>query len=534
MVVSASELASRIGVEIMKEGGNAIDAAVATGFALAVTYPQAGNIGGGGFLVASLADGRKISIDYRETAPMLAHHDMFLNDDKSVIKDISIRTHSSSGVPGSVAGLIFAWENYGSGNISLRQLIEPSIKLAENGFVISDKFAETLNKYASLFKEDSGASEIFIKHDGSPWEGSDLLIQKDLAGTLNRIAKNGIDGFYSCKTADLIIEEMKRGNGLITFDDLKFYQPVNRKVIEGTYKEYDIISMGPPSSGGILLIQMLNMLENYTVDKISFNSTDYVHLLTEIERLAYADRAEHLGDSDFWKVPIDMLTSKEYASERVKNMSLEKATPSRDIFAGSINTYESTETTHYSVIDKDRNAVSVTTTINTFFGSGKLVDGAGFLLNNEMDDFSKKPGVSNVFGLVGNEANAIEPNKRPLSSMTPTIILKDDEPFLIIGSPGGATIITTVLQVIMNVIEHDMVITDAVSAPRVHSQWLPDQITIEKDAITESIISELEEMGHVIKLDSDGKIGLANGIIINSDGFWGGPDPRWENSAVGY
>jgi len=534
MVVSASMLASQIGVDIMKAGGNAIDAAVATGFALAVTYPQAGNIGGGGFLVAHLADGRNISIDFRETAPKLAHRDMFLDNNGEVVEEASLRNHSASGVPGSVAGLLMAWKDFGSGEISLEQLIQPAIQYAENGFSISNGFASSLNHSRSLFEKDNGAAEVFIRHNGETWKAGDLLVQKDLAETLNRIMTDGTGGFYKGRTADLIFEEMKLGNGLITLEDLKEYEPKMREVLSGAYKEHEIISMGTPSSGGILLIQMLNMLETFDLEDYEHNSAEYVHLLTEIERLAYADRAEHLGDSDYWDVPKEELMSKEYANQRAELISLENATPSIEVFAGQIRGKESIETTHYSVIDKDLNAVSVTTTINTSFGSGKLVDGAGFFLNNEMDDFSIKPGVPNVFGLVGNEANAIAPHKRPLSSMTPTIVLKDNKPFIIIGSPGGSTIITTVLQVILNVLENNMDILEAVTAPRIHSQWLPDIIMIEENSISKDVILSLENRGHTVEIYRYKKIGSANGILIDENGFWGGPDPRRENSAIGY
>ena len=516
----------------MKLGGNAIDAAVATGFALAVTYPQAGNIGGGGFFVAHLTNDRNITIDFRETAPLAAHRDMFLDRNGEVIKNMSLKSHSASGVPGSVAGLLTAWRYYGTGNISLKQILEPTIILAKNGFQISDKFAKSLNNYRSLFEKDDGARGVFIRTDGKYWQEGNLLIQKDLSKTLQRIAKYDLDGFYNGKTAELIVKEMKEGNGLISLKDLESYSPKLRAPINDSYKNYDIISMGPPSSGGILLIQMFNMLENYELDSLDFNSADYIHLLTEIERRAYADRAEHMGDNDYWEVPIEMLISKNYARERARNISMQKATPSTKIFAGDPVAYESPETTHYSVIDKDGNAVSVTTTINEPFGSGKLVDGAGFLLNNEMDDFSSKPGTPNSFELIGNQANAIFPKKRPLSSMTPTIVLKDNNPFLIIGSPGGSRIITTVLQVILNIIEHDMTITDAVSAPRTHSQWLPDVLMCEYDAISDFVREELEFRGHKIILK--GNIGSANGILINDTGYLGGPDPRGENSAIGY
>ena len=532
MVVSASELASQVGVDIMKQGGNAIDAAVATGFALAVTYPQAGNIGGGGFLVAHLAGGRNITLDFRETAPTAANRDMFLDKNGYVIKDMSLYTHHAVGVPGSVAGLLTAWRYYGSGNISLKQLIKPAIVHAKNGFVISDKFAQSLNNYKSLFEIDNGASEIFIRADGKLWQGGDLLIQTDLAKTLQRIAKYNLNGFYGGKTAEFLVNEMERGKGLISKQDLISYSPKLRAPITGLYEDYEIVSMGPPSSGGILLVQMLNMLDNFNIDSLNFNSADYIHLLTEIERLAYADRAEHLGDSDYWDVPINMLISKNYAIERIQNISMQNAKPSIEVFAGGPLAHESPETTHYSVIDKDGNSVSVTTTLNTSFGSGILVDGAGFFLNNEMDDFSVKPGTPNYFGVIGNKANAISPQKRPLSSMTPTIVLKDKKPFIIIGSPGGSTIITTVLQVILNVIEHEMTIAEAVTAPRTHSQWLPDVITIERNAIADLVIKELETMGH--KIVQRDYIGSANGILIDKYGYHGGADPRLENVAIGY
>lgn len=534
MVVSASQIASQVGIDIMQSGGNAIDAAVATGFVLAVTYPQAGNIGGGGFLVTHLADGRNITIDFRETAPSAAQRDMYLNENGNVIKNMSLKSHSASGVPGSVAGLITAWRFYGSGNISLKQLLKPAIKIAKDGFKISQRFANSLNDASSLFEKDKGANKVFIRADRKLWQSDDLLIQKDLAKTLQRIAKYDKDGFYAGKTAEYIIREMKTGNGLITLEDLESYSPKIRAPVNGTYKNYNIISMGPPSSGGILLVQMLNMLENFELDSLDFNSADYIHLLTEIERRAFADRAEHLGDSDYWEVPIKMLTSKYYAFERTRNISMQKATPSAEVFAGDPLAYESPETTHYSVIDKAGNAVSISTTINRKFGSGKLVDGAGFFLNNEMDDFSAKPGTPNSFGLVGNKANAISPYKRPLSSMTPTIILKDNKPFFIIGSPGGSKIITTVLQVILNIVEHNMTITDAVSAPRTHSQWLPDVIMTEPGSISDSVRIELESRGYKIRPYKLGYFGSANGILINGDGYHGGPDPRAENSAIGY
>ena len=534
MVVSASRLASDAGVNILKKGGNAIDAAVATGFTLAVTHPQAGNIGGGGFLVAHTAYGESFSLDFREMAPSMAHRDMYLDDSSNVIPGLSLYSHLAAGTPGSVDGLLRVWRDHGSGNISLRQLLLPAIQLAERGFSISYGFARVLNIFHDFFINDDGAKAVFIKKNGEPWKAGDKLVQRDLARTLKLISRKGRAGFYEGKTAQLIKREMAEGNGFITKDDLDNYRSVYRTVVTGDFKDLDIISMGPPSSGGVLLIQMLNMLEQYPLDTLGWNSSDYIHLLTEIERRAYADRAEHMGDPDFWEVPVSMLVSKEYAFERIQNISMEKATKSSVVKAGDPLAYESRETTHYSVIDKNGNAVSVTTTLNTGFGCGVLVEGAGFFLNNEMDDFSAKPGTPNIFGLIGNEANAIQPYKRPLSSMTPTIVLKNGEPFLIIGTPGGSTIITTVMQIILNVAIHGMDIQEAVSVPRVHSQWLPDAIIVEQRSLSKDVEQNLINRGHIIRSYRWGTIGQANGIMIGEKGFYGGADPRGENATEGY
>jgi len=534
MVVSASRLASEAGVNILKKGGNAIDAAVATGFALAVTHPQAGNIGGGGFLVAHTAYGESFSLDFREMAPSMAHRDMYLDDSSNVVPGLSLYSHLAAGTPGSVDGLLRIWRDHGSGNISLRQLLLPAIQLAERGFSISYGFARVLNIFHDFFINDDGAKAVFIKKNGEPWRAGDKLVQRDLARTLKLISRKGRAGFYEGKTAQLIKREMAEGNGFITKDDLDNYRSVYRTVVTGDFKDLDIISMGPPSSGGVLLIQMLNMLEQYPLDTLGWNSSDYIHLLTEIERRAYADRAEHMGDSDFWEVPVSMLVSKEYAFERIQNISMEKATKSSVVKAGDPLAYESRETTHYSVIDKNGNAVSVTTTLNTGFGCGVLVEGAGFFLNNEMDDFSAKPGTPNIFGLIGNEANAIQPYKRPLSSMTPTIVLKNGEPFLIIGTPGGSTIITTVMQIILNVAIHGMDIQEAVSVPRVHSQWLPDAIIVEERSLSKDVEQNLINRGHTIRSYRWSTIGQANGIMIGEKGFYGGADPRGENATEGY
>ena len=534
MVVSASRLASEAGVNILKKGGNAIDAAVATGFALAVTYPQAGNIGGGGFLVAHMAYGESFSLDFREMAPSMAHRDMYLDDSSNVVPGLSLYSHLAAGTPGSVDGLLKIWRDHGSGNISLRQLLLPAIQLAERGFSISYGFARVLNIIHDFFINDDGAKAVFIKKNGEPWRAGDKLVQRDLARTLKLISRKGRAGFYEGKTAQLIKREMAEGNGFITKDDLDNYHSVYRTVVTGNFKDLDIISMGPPSSGGVLLIQMLNMLEQYPLDTLGWNSSDYIHLLTEIERRAYADRAEHMGDPDFWEVPVSMLVSKEYAFERIQNISMEKATKSSVVKAGDPLAYESRETTHYSVIDKNGNAVSVSTTLNTSFGCGVLVEGAGFFLNNEMDDFSAKPGSPNIFGLIGNEANAIQPYKRPLSSMTPTIVLKSGEPFLIIGTPGGSTIITTVMQIILNVAIHGMDIQEAVSVPRVHSQWLPDAIIVEQRSLSKDVEQNLINRGHTIQPYRWSTIGQANGIMIGEKGFYGGADPRGENATEGY
>ena len=537
MVVSTSQQASQVGIDILDKGGNAVDAAVAVGFTLAVTSSSNGNIGGGGFMVARLNDETTFTLDYREMAPQAAFKDMYLDSVGNVIKGKSTRTHFASGVPGSVDGLLKAWSDYGSGNISINQLIGPAIKYAEQGFKLSKYEAKRFNNRKSFLSKHPETKRIFTRMDRK-WKAGDIFYQKDLAETLKRIVEKGRDGFYLGKTAELIVSEMDNVGGWITLEDLKNYSSKYREPIYGQFNDFKVISMGPPSSGGILLVLMLNMIDEIfksnanDLDNLKFNSRDYVHLITEVERRAYADRATHLGDDDFWDVPTSMLLSKKYAQKRVKDIDLSQASLSKVIKAGNSKGNESEETTHYSVVDKDGSAVSVTTTINSGYGSGITVTGAGFILNNEMDDFSSKPGVPNMFGLLGNEANAIQPSKRPLSSMTPSIILKDNKPFLILGTPGGSTIITTVLQNFLNVTLHDMTIKEAVDAPRFHSQWMPDLIEYEKNSLSKKIIKQLEEMGHNLKLR--GNIGEANGIMIDENGFWGGADKRGENTAVGY
>ena len=536
MVVSTSRDASQVGIEILQSGGNAIDAAVAVGFALAVTSSSNGNIGGGGFMTAKLANGKSFTLDYREMAPNAAKRDIYLDEDGNIIKGKSRSTHFASGVPGSVDGLLKAWRDHGSGNISRNQLIGPAIKLSREGFDLSKYEAERFNKNKERLSKHTETKRIFTRDDRE-WKKGDIFIQNDLANTLERIARNGRDGFYKGETARLIVEEMKAVEGWIDYKDLENYVSKYREPIRGSFMGYDIISMGPPSSGGLLVVHMLNMFENIFNQKdsdfdLSFNSVDYIHILTELERRAYADRTEHMGDSDYWNVPKSMFLSNDYANKRLKDIDFNKASNSQLIEHGNPYSDQSEETTHYSIVDSAGNAVSVTTTINSGYGNGITVTGAGFLLNNEMDDFSSKPGEPNMFGLLGNEANAVEAKKRPLSSMTPTIVLKDNRPFLILGSPGGSTIITTVMQNILNVVIHDMNIEEAVSSPRVHSQWLPDMVFHEKNGLNKDIINQLEKMGHDVKMRSS--IGEANGILINKKGFWGGADPRGENTAIGY
>lgn len=536
MVVSTSRQASQVGIDIMKAGGNAIDAAAAVGFALAVTSSSNGNIGGGGFMTVKLENGNSFTLDYREMAPEAASRNMYLDGEGNIIKGKSRYTHFAAGVPGSVDGLLKAWRDYGSGNISREELLDPAINLAENGFKLSKYEAERFNKNKDRLSKHPETKRIFTRDDRE-WKEGDLFLQEDLANTLKRILKNGRDGFYKGKTADLIVKEMETVGGWINYNDLDSYVSKYRDPVKGSFMGYDILSMGPPSSGGLLVIHMLNMLEKVIEQKgsdldLSYNSVKYIHTLTELERRAYADRTEHMGDSDFWDVPQRMFLSNDYAKSRLQDIDFNKATSSKSVNHGNPYANQSEETTHYSIVDKKGNAVSVTTTINAGYGNGITVTGAGFILNNEMDDFSSKPGEPNMFGLLGNEANAIEPMKRPLSSMTPTIVLKDDTPFLILGSPGGSTIITTVMQNILNVVLHDMNIKDAVSSPRVHSQWLPDMIFHEKNGLKNSTIYKLKKMGHDIRMRSS--IGEANGIMINEKGFWGGADNRGENTAIGY
>lgn len=522
LAISSNVLANEIGQKVLEEGGNAIDAAVAVGYALAVVHPAAGNIGGGGFAVIHLANGENITLDFREKAPLKATRDMYLDENKEVIQDASVIGYLAAGVPGTVAGMSEMLDKYGTKKLS--DLIEPAIKLAQNGFQITDRQAETMLEVKDEFAKFASSKKYFLKSDGSTYKGGELLVQKDLAKTLKLIQKEGPKAFYEGAIADLIVKDMEKNGGIITKEDLKNYKPVWRKPVVGNYRGYDIISMAPPSSGGIHIIEILNIMENANIGDMGFGSISTISLMTEAMRQAYADRSEYLGDPDFVKVPVEKLIDKDYAKSIFKKINLNRATPSKNVKPGLGK--ESNNTTHYSVADKWGNAVSVTYTINASYGSAAAVDGAGFLLNNEMDDFSIKPGVPNIYGLVGGDTNAIEPNKRPLSSMSPTIILKDGKLFMVVGSPGGARIITTVLQVISNVIDHKMNISEAVSAPRFHMQWLPDEIRIEKFGMTKDTIKALENKGYkIVELPDMGDV---NAILIDNGIFYGTMDPRKE------
>nr|WP_294907421.1 gamma-glutamyltransferase [uncultured Lacibacter sp.] len=524
-VVSAHPLASKVGVAIMKKGGNAFDAAIATQLALAVVYPGAGNIGGGGFLVAVTNKGEQVALDYREKAPASASRDMYLDKDGNAQTNLSQNGHLSSGVPGTVSGL-FTTHQYA--RLPFRQLIQPAIDLAEKGFVITDAEARSLNATMGEFIRYSSKPSAFIKYGG--WKAGDTLIQKELAATLKRIRDFGRKGFYEGETARLIVEEMKRGGGMISLADLKNYQTAKRTAMVSAYKEYTIIGMPLVSSGGILIQQMMGMVENRNIGQYGFHSPEAVQLMVEAERRAYADRAEFLGDRDFVKVPVKKLTSTAYLQQRMSDFEQGKAGNSKTTGHGNVNP-ESEETTHLSVYDADGNAVSVTTTLNGGYGSRTIVGGAGFLLNNEMDDFSIKPGVPNMYGALGTEANAIAPNKRMLSSMTPTIVLKNGKPFLVIGSPGGTTIPTQVYQVLLNTLEFNLSLEDAVWKPRFHHQWLPDVVYVEK-AFPMDVRSKLEAMGY--KIVERGNIGRFEAIKIVNGLVEAVADHRGDDHAEGY
>ena len=521
MVASEQGLATQVGLDILKQGGNAIDAAVAVGFALAVVLPNAGNIGGGGFMV--LHDdktGKDVAIDFREIAPAKASRDMYLDNQGNVIDGKSLFTHDASGVPGTVAGMEYALKKWGT--MPLSKVLEPAIKLADKGFIVSDVLAQTLKEEKSTLGKWSASKAIFFKN-GEPLKSGDLLVQKDLAKSLRLIAKQGAKAFYQGEIATKIAKEMQSQGGTMTLEDLKAYKVVERQPIIGDYRGYKVVTMPPPSSGGVHLIEILNMLEHYPIKEDGVNSAKNIHHMAESMKLAYADRSEYLGDPDFVKIPVTGLTSKAYANERVKTIDDNKARLSSDIKPGKPQPYESDQTTHFSVMDKAGNAVAVTYTLNLNFGSGIVVEGTGILLNNEMDDFSVKPGVPNAFGLVGGAANAIEAKKRPLSSMTPTIVMKNNKPWLVTGSPGGARIITTVLQSVVNTIDHEMNPAEAIITPRVHHQWLPDELRVEA-GISPDTIKLLQDKGH--KVVTKAPMGRIQIIQADDSGFYGYSDPR--------
>lgn len=529
MVVCAYPDAAKAGLEILKKGGNAVDAAVAVQFALAVTLPEAGNIGGGGFMVYRPAKGQPNTLDFREKAPAAASANMYLDSAGNVIPDMSLSTHQASGVPGSVDGMIQAHKKYGK--LKWEELVAPAIRLARDGFKVTKRLADDLNRNKADFEKRNPGKKYFLKD--TPWQEGDLLVQDDLANTLELIKDKGRAGFYDGKVADMLVAEMQNGKGMITKEDLKNYHSVWRKPIIGMYKGYKVITMPPPSSGGIALLQLLHSVESYPLSKWGFNKDSTVQVIVEAERRVYADRSKYLGDPDFYKVPVDSLLRPAYIDARMKSFDWAAATPSSSIQPGSFIGYESDQTTHYSIVDRQGNAVSITTTLNGSFGSKIVVGGAGFLLNNEMDDFSSKPGVPNMYGLVGGKANSIQPGKRMLSSMTPTIIEKDGKLFMVVGTPGGSTIITSVFQTILNVIEFNKSMQSAVSAKRFHHQWLPDLVSTEKDALDSLTIDKLSKKGY--KINPGSNIGRVDAILVTKWGYYqGGADPRGDDTKLGW
>lgn len=534
MVASSDAIASKVGVEILKQGGNAVDAAIAVAFTLAVTWPNAGNIGGGGFMLIRKADGTATVIDYRETAPKAANKNIFLDNNGKVIQNAPTVGYRSVGVPGTIAGLALALQKYGT--MKWQDVIEPARKLAADGFMLTYQVSNYLYTNASLLNKFDESNRIFLR-DGKYYNEGEIFKQPELAQTLTRLKNNGPREFYEGRTAQLIADDMKAHNGLITLEDLKNYKAVERKPVKGIYRGYEILSMPPPSSGGVLLIQMLNMLEQYHLSPMGHNSSEKYHLLIETFRRAYADRALYFGDPDFVNVPVTKLISKMYAAQSVRSINKKQATISSSFQPLPLSP-EPKHTTHFSIVDSMGNAVSNTYTLNGDYGSGVTVASAGFLLNNEMDDFTAKPGIANKFGLLQGDANTIEANKRPLSSMTPTMILKDGKLFLVVGTEGGSTIISQTLQVILNVIDHGMNIQEAVNAPRIHHQWMPDIVKYEPYGLAKDVLNALKIIGHKLKFDSTYlypgdveaiMIDLKTGVRL------GASDPRNSNArSIGY
>jgi gamma-glutamyltranspeptidase/glutathione hydrolase len=529
MVVSARDQASLVGVEILKKGGNAVDAAVAVQFALAVVYPNAGNIGGGGFMVYRSASGETNTLDFREKGPAMASRDMYLDSSGNSIAEKSLYGGLAAGVPGTVAGMAEAHKKYGK--LPWATLVEPAIALAKNGFKISIRQAREMNELHDRFVSLNPLGTPLVKT--GTWTPGDMLYQPELSRTLEKIRDQGRKGFYEGSVADSIVAEMKRSGGIITKADLLSYNAVWRKAITGNYRGYKIITMPPPSSGGIALVQLLKSVEPYPLKRWGFNTDSTVQVMVEAERRVYADRATHLGDPDFYRVPVKQLMADAYIKARMSNFSWNKATPSTEIKAGDIVPPEHEETTHYSIVDHDGTAVSITTTLNGSYGSCVMVKGAGFLLNNEMDDFSVKPGSPNMYGLVGGEANAVAAGKRMLSSMTPTIVEKDGKLFMVVGTPGGSTIITSVFQTILNVIDFDKDMQHAVDAKKFHHQWLPDEVGMEPSALDSTTLFKLKAKGY--NLVPRGQIGRVDAILKTKWGYYqGGADFRGDDVAIGW
>ncbi len=535
MVSSVSEIASQVGVDVLKRGGNAVDAAVAVGLTLAVVWPSAGNLGGGGFMVIRLANGKATAIDYREMGPAAAHRNVYLDEKGAYVKESSTYGHAAAGVPGTVAGLAYALEKYGT--MKWADVAEPARRLAADGFPVWYQLERSLKGSSQSLSRYPETKRIFLR-DGKPYETGEIFKQPELAGVFERMIKHGPREFYEGKTAQLVEASMKRaagdGKAWMTVEDLKNYKAVEREPLRTTYRGHEIITMPPPSSGGVAMIEMLNILERYDLKSMGAGSSQAVHVMVEAMRRAFADRAEFLGDPDFVKVPVAGLTSRKYADKLAATIDPERASTSQEIKNGDPLPYESEETTHFTVVDKDGNVVSNTYTLNLGFGGKITVEGAGFLLNNEMDDFAPEPGKPNAYGLIQGEANAVAARKRPLSSMTPTIVLKDGKLWFALGSPGGPTIINTVTQVIINVVDHGMDIQQAIDWPRVHHQWMPDQIAYEPYGLSPDVMNRLKAMGH--KFSSPRYMGDAEGIMIeDKTGVrLGGSDPRPDGKSVGY
>ncbi|PKH79314.1 gamma-glutamyltransferase [Psychrobacter sp. 4Bb] len=528
MVATQEALASDIGLQILKDGGNAVDAGVAVGFALAVTLPRAGNIGGGGFMmIYDAKQGKTVALDYREKAPSSASRDMYLDKEGNAVSDLSRYHGLAVGVPGTVAGLLKALEDHGT--MSREQVMAPAIALAEDGIEVTAGLSESLTALSDRLQKWPSTKKVFFKPDGSAYQPGERLKQPELARSLKRIAVQGTDGFYKGETAQKLVKAVNEAGGSMSLQDLANYQAIAREPVKGDYRGYEIVSMPPPSSGGIHIVQILNILEGYPLGDYGQNSAQTIHLMAEAMQLAYADRAEYLGDADFIDVPASGLTSQAYADKLRTLIDPNKATPASTIKANNPLPYESDQTTHFSIVDKDGNAIANTYTLNFSYGTGLVADGTGILLNNEMDDFSAKPGVPNGYGLLGGDANAVEANKRPLSSMSPTLVFKDSKPYIVTGSPGGSRIITTVTQIISNVIDHDMNIAEATHAPRIHDQWLPDEIRVEK-ALNIDTVKKLESMGHTVSPKS--AMGSTQSIMLTPNGVYGSSDPRIVDAAV--